>query len=132
MPKKQKVGGSKPSGSRPTVVISGSSSIADAEPTFETVELLWELVSGVQDLIKVTRGVSGLGVQIYQQNVKLIWLGERQSYLAEKAMKKGLGLVSEMEIEGAKKDKGKGKATEGNDETLKDDGSLGFGWGRGE
>jgi hypothetical protein len=76
----------------------------------ETVELLKELVEGVQELMKVTRGLSGLGVQIYQQNMKLIWLGEMQSYLAEKVMKKGLGSVSETEYEGAEKDKGKGKA----------------------
>jgi hypothetical protein len=80
-PKKAKVGGSKPLGSRPTVVISGSSRVADVERTSETVELLRELVSGVWDLIKVTRGVSGLGVQIYQQNAKLIRLRERQAVI---------------------------------------------------
>jgi hypothetical protein len=128
-PKKAKVGGSKPVGSKPTVVILGPSRVADVQPTTETVELLRELVSGVRDFTKVTRGLSGLGIQIYQQNTKLIRLGERQSYLAGKAMKKGSGSGSETEAEGmeneeAKKDMGKGKMTEGNDETLKDDGSL--------
>jgi hypothetical protein len=131
-PEKAKVSGSKPSGPKPTVVISGSSRVADMQPTSETVELLWELVSGVRDLTKVTQGLAALGIQIFQQNAKLIRLGERQSYLAEKAMKKGLGLGSETEAEeteseGAKKDKGKGKRTKGNDETLNDDGSSGLG-----
>jgi hypothetical protein len=93
------------------------------------VELLRELVEGVRELTKVTRGVAGLGIQIHQQNAKLIWFGERQSYLAEKAMEKGSGSGSETEkeeseSEGAKRDKGKRKMTEGNDETMKDDGSL--------
>jgi hypothetical protein len=94
----------------------------------EMVGLLWELVEEVRELTKVTRGLSGLRVQMYQQNAKLIRLGERQSYLAEISMKKGSGSgleteEEESESEGAEKDKGKGKASEGNDETLKDDGS---------
>jgi hypothetical protein len=102
------------------------------QPVNEMVVLLWELVEGVRELTKVTQGVSGLGVQIYQQKVKLIRLGERQSYLAEKAMKKGLGLGSEMEAgesgnEGVKKDKGKGKVTKGKNETMRSDGGSGFG-----
>jgi hypothetical protein len=132
MPKKAKVRGSKPSGTKPTVVISWPSQAASKLPVTEMVGLLRELVQGVQDLTKVTRGLAGLGQQIFQQNVKLIRLGEMQSYLSEKAMKKGSGLGSEtekeeLENEGAKRDKGKGKAIEGNDETLKDDRSLDLG-----
>jgi hypothetical protein len=127
-PKKTRVGGSKPSGSQPTVEIPGPSQAAK-QLVNEMVVLLRELVEGVQELTKVTRGVSGLRVQIYQQNAKLIRLGERQSYLAKKALKGGLGLVSETEAERsgkeeAKKDKGKGKAkvTEDKEETMKSDG----------
>jgi hypothetical protein len=130
--KKPKVGGSKPSGSQPTVVISRPSQAAKQQPVAEMVGFLWELVERVRELTKVTWGVSGLGVQIYQQNAKLIRLRERQSYLAEKAMKGGSGSGSETEAgetenEGARKDKGKGKMTEGNDETMKDDGDSGSG-----
>jgi hypothetical protein len=87
------------------------------------VGLLRELVEGVRDLTKVTRGVAGLGVQIHQQNAKLIRLGERQSYLAERALKKGSGSGSD-EGSGSKKDKGKGKAkvTEDKEETMRSDG----------
>jgi hypothetical protein len=128
MPKKAKVGGSLPSGSRPTVVISGPSQAANKQPVTEMVGLLRELVEGVRELTKVTWGVAGLGIQIHQQNAKLIQLRERQSYLAEKALERGSVSVSETEVEeaeneGGKRDKGKGKATKGNDETLKDDGS---------
>jgi hypothetical protein len=127
-PKKGKVGGSKPSGTKPTVVISGPSQAASKSPVTEMVGLLRELVEGLQDLMKVTWGLAGLGQQNFQQNAKSIRLRERQLYLSEKAMKKGSGLGSETEEEeseneGAKRDKGKGKAIEGNDETLKDDGS---------
>jgi hypothetical protein len=69
--------------------------------------------------------VSGLGVQIYQQNAKLVRLGERQLYLAEKALKRGSGSGSDaekLESEGVKKDKGTGKASEGVNETMKSDG----------
>jgi hypothetical protein len=91
------------------------------------VVLLRELVEGVRELTKVTRGVSGLGVQIYQQNAKLIRLGEQQSYLAEKALKGGSGSGSETEAwrsgnKEARKDKGKGKVSEGKEETMKSDG----------
>jgi hypothetical protein len=84
------------------------------------------LVEEVRELAKITRGVSGLGVQIYQQNAKLVQLGERQSYLAEKALKRGSGSGSgaeKSESEVVKKDKGKGKAkvTE-KDETMRSDG----------
>jgi hypothetical protein len=99
------------------------------QPTSGTVELLRELVSGVQDLTKVTQGLAGLGIQIFQQNAKLIRLEERQAYWAEKAMKEGSGSGSEMEAEemeseGAEidKGKGKGKVAEDKDETLKDNG----------
>jgi hypothetical protein len=93
----------------------------------EMVGLLRELVEEVQELQKITQGVSGLGVQIYQQNAKLVRLGERQSYLAEKASKGGLGLglglgAEKSESEGVKKDKGKGKASEVVEETMKSDG----------
>jgi hypothetical protein len=125
-PKKPKVGGSKPSGSQLMVVILGPSQAVKQQPVTEMVGLLWELVEEVRELTKVTRGMSGLRVQIYQQNAKLIRLGERQSYLAEKAIKRGLGLGSEteageMEKEGAEKDKGKGKGAKGNEEMMKDD-----------
>jgi hypothetical protein len=121
-----KVGVSKPLGSQLTVVILGPSQAAKQQPVTEMVGLVRELVEEVRELTKVTRGVSGLGVQIYQQNAKLIHLGERQSYLAEKVMKKGSGSGSEMEKEeleneGSRKDKGKGKVTEGEDKTLEDD-----------
>jgi hypothetical protein len=74
-PKRPKTGGSKPSGPQPSVVISGPS-LAAKQPINEMVGLLRELVEEVQELTKVTRGVSGLGVQIYQQNAKLVRLGE--------------------------------------------------------
>jgi hypothetical protein len=125
-PKKPRVGGSKPSGSQPMVVILGPSQAAK-QPVNEMVVLLRELVEGVRELTKVTRGMSGLGVQIYQQNAKLIRLGERQSYLAEKTLKKGSGSGSgsekdsEEEGAGSGKDKGKGKASEGKDETMRSD-----------
>jgi hypothetical protein len=75
-PKKPKVGGSKPSGSRLTVIISGTSQAANQSPVSEMVGLLRELVEGVQDLTKVTRGLAGIGQQMFQQNAKLIQLGE--------------------------------------------------------
>jgi hypothetical protein len=134
-PKKPRVGGSKLSGSQPTVVIPGPSQAAK-QPVNKMVVLLRELVEGVRELTKVTRGMSGLGVQIYQQNVKLIRLGERQSYLAEKVLKGGSGSGLEMEAErsgkeGAKKDKGKGKAkmTEEKEETMRSDGDSRSGLG---
>jgi hypothetical protein len=92
--KRLKPGVSKPSGPQPTVLIPGPSQAAK-QLVNEMVVLLRELVEGVRELTKVTGGVSGLGVQIYQQNAKLIRLGERQSYLPEKAMKKGSGSGSE-------------------------------------
>jgi hypothetical protein len=120
-PKRPKTGGSKPSGPQPSVVISGPS-LAAKQPINEMVGLLRELVEEVRELTKV----SGLGVQIYQQNAKLVQLGERQSYLAERALKRGSGSGSGAEesgIEEVRKDKGKGKAkvTE-KDETMKSDG----------
>jgi hypothetical protein len=89
-PKRPKTGGFKPLGPQPMVVIPGLSQ-AGTQLVNEMVVLLRDLVEGVRELVKVTRGVSGLGVQIYQQNAKLIWLRERQSYLAEKALKGGSG-----------------------------------------
>jgi hypothetical protein len=124
-PKKPRSGVSKPSDIKLTVEISGPSLAANGSPVIEMVGLLWELVEGVRDLTKVTRGVAGLGTQIYQQNAKLIQLGERQSYLAEKAMKKGSvsgSEAGESGIEEERKDKGKGKATEEKDETMRSDG----------
>jgi hypothetical protein len=125
-PKKLRNGGSKPSGSKPSVEITSSALGANKSPVTEMVGLLQELVEGVRDLTKVTRGVAGLGVQIHQQNAKLIRLGERQSYLAEKALAKGLGLGSE-EGSGLKKDKGKGKAevTEDKEEMMRSNGDSG-------
>jgi hypothetical protein len=132
-PKRPKPGVSKPLGPQPTVLIPGPSK-AVKQPVNEMVVLLRELVEGVWELTKVTRGISGLGVQIYQQDAKLIRLRERQSYLAEKAMKKGSGSGSETEAgelgnEGVKKDKGKGKAkmTGENEETMRSDGDSGLG-----
>jgi hypothetical protein len=123
-PKKPRSGVSKLSAVKPTVEISGPSQAAK-QPINEMVGLLRELVEEVRELKKITQGVSGLGVQIYQQNAKLVRLGERQSYLAEKALK-GLGLGLEAGKSGIKemrKDKGKGKAevTE-KDETMRSDG----------
>jgi hypothetical protein len=127
--KKPRCGVSKPLGTKPTVEISASNLAANRSPVTEMVGLLRELVEGVHDLTKVTQGLAGLRTQIFQQNAKLIQLGERQSYLAEKAMEKGTGSGSgacsetekeESEIEGAKKDKG--KLTKGKDETMKDEG----------
>jgi hypothetical protein len=87
------------------------------------VGLLRELVEEVRELKKITRGMSGLGVQIYQQNAKLVRLGERQSYLAEKALKWGLGSGSgKSESDGVRRDKGKGKVSEVVEETMKSDG----------
>jgi hypothetical protein len=91
--KRPRSGVTKPSGSQPTVEIPGPS-LAAKQPMNEMARLLWELVEEVRELWKTTRGVSGLCVQIYQQNAKLVRLGERRSYLAEKALK-GLGLGSE-------------------------------------
>jgi hypothetical protein len=118
MPKKVKVGGAKPSDSRSMVEISGSVQAANRSPVTDMVGLLRELVEGVRDLKQVTRGLAGLGQQIFQQNAKLVWLGERQSYLAENARKRGSGSGSEAEKEesgdeGSRKDKGKEKMTEG-------------------
>jgi hypothetical protein len=124
-PKRPKVGGSKPSGPQPTVLIPGPSQAAK-QPVNEMVVLLQELVEGVRELTKVTQGVSGLGVQIYQQNATLIQLRERQSYLAEKALKgvSGSGLEREagrLGNEEARKDEGKGKMTKEKDETMRSD-----------
>jgi hypothetical protein len=125
----------KPSGPQQTVLIPGPSQAAK-QPVNEMVVLLRELVEGVWELTKVTRGVSGLGVQIYQQNAKLIRLGERQSYLAEKALKGGSGSGSGSETEAgrsgiaeARTNKGKGKAkmTEEKEETMRSDGDSGSG-----
>jgi hypothetical protein len=124
-PKKLRGAAYKPSAVKPTVEISGSNLATSGSPVIEMVGLLRELVEGVRELTKVTRGVAVLGTQIYQQNAKLVRLGECQSYLAEKALK-GSGSGSEAGESGIKemrKDKGKGKAevTE-KDETMRSDG----------
>jgi hypothetical protein len=75
---------------------------------------------------RAIRGVSGLTVELLQQNAKLVRLGEYQSFLAEERLKKGSGSGSgsgeKSESEGVKKDKGKGKESEVVDETMKSDG----------
>jgi hypothetical protein len=133
-PKKPRNEVTRPSGPKPTVDIPVPLFPPNNSPITEMVGLLRELVEGVRDLTKVTRGVAGLGTQIYQQNAKLVRLGERQSYLAEKALRKGSGSGSEAGEEGAakgdsedegagtRKDKGKGKAV---DETMRSDGETG-------
>jgi hypothetical protein len=115
-PKKAKVVFSKPLGSKPLVeILAGPSRIADPQLHSEMVELPWELVSGIQDLSKVTRGLVGVGVCMDKQNAELIRLRKRQVYLAEQARKEGLGLGSRSETEkesegsGSGKDKGQGK-----------------------
>jgi hypothetical protein len=94
-------------------------------------ELLWELVSRIHDLSKVTCGLVRLGICMHKKNTKLIKLGKWQVFLAEQV---GLGLCvdpgTEREEEGGSgrdnKGKGKQKETEGNDETLgKSDRDLG-------
>jgi hypothetical protein len=95
------------------------------QPVIEMVGLLCELVEEVRELKKAIRGMSGLSVQLYQQNAKLVRLGERQSYLAEKVLK-GSGSGSEARKSGSKelrKDKGKGKASEVEETTKSDRGS---------
>jgi hypothetical protein len=122
-PKKPRSGPLKLLAVKPTVEISGPSLATSGLPIIEMVGLLRELVEGVRELTKVTRGVAGLGNQIYEQNTKLVQLGERQSYLAEKALR-GSGSSSEAGGSGigeARKDKRKGKASEV-DETMKSDG----------
>jgi hypothetical protein len=120
-PKWPKTGGSKPSGAQPSVEIPGPS-LAARQPVIEMVGLLRELVEEVRELRKAVRGMSGLSVQLFQQNAKLVRLGECQSYLAEKALK-GSGSGSEAGELGRKelrKDEGKGKASEV-EETMKSD-----------
>jgi hypothetical protein len=123
VPKWPKNGGSKLSGAQPSVEIPGPS-LAARQPVIEMVGLLRELVEEVRELKKAVRGVSGLSIQLYQQNAKLVRLGEHQSYLAEKVLK-GSGSGSEAGESGSKglsKDKGKGKGSEVVDETMKSDG----------
>jgi hypothetical protein len=84
-PKRPKNGGLKPSGAQPSVDILGPS-LAARQPVIEMVGLLRELVEEVWELKKAVRGVSELGVQMYQQSAKLVRLGECQSYLAKKAL----------------------------------------------
>jgi hypothetical protein len=79
-PKKPRNEGSKPSGPEPSVEITGLALGVNKSPVTKMVGLLRELVEGVRELTKVTQGVAGLGVQIHQQNAKLIQLGERQSH----------------------------------------------------
>jgi hypothetical protein len=108
-PKKPRSGPLKPLAVRPTVEIPGPSLATSGLLVIEMVGLLRELVEGVRELTKVTRGVAGLGNQIYQQNAKLVRLGERQSYLAEKTLR---GSGSSLEAGGSGKrgrTRGKGK-----------------------
>jgi hypothetical protein len=116
----------KPSAIKPTVEISEPSLTTGRSPILEMVGLLRELVGEVREVKRAIRGVSGLTVEMVQQNAKLVRLGEYQSFLAEEKMKKGLGLGSgeKSESEGVKKDKGKGKEKESEvvDETMKSDG----------
>jgi hypothetical protein len=92
-------------------------------------ELLWELVSRVHDLSKVTHSLVRLDIHMHKQNAKLIKLGKYQVFLVEQAREVGLGLglgsglylgMEREEGKGSGKDKGKGKEkeTEGMDETL--------------
>jgi hypothetical protein len=111
-PKKPRSGPSKPSGSKPVVEIPALSVATSGSPILEMVGLLRELVREVREVKRAIRGVSGLAVEIFQQNAKLVRLGEHQSYLAEETLKKGSGSGSgEKSERGVKKDKGKGKAS---------------------
>jgi hypothetical protein len=125
-PKKPRNGPLKPSAIKPTVEISGPSLTKGGSPILEMVGLLWELVGEVREVKRAIWGVSGLTVEMVQQNAKLVRLGEYQSFLAEEKMKKGSGSGSgeKSDSEGAKKDKGKGKEKESEvvDETMKSDG----------
>jgi hypothetical protein len=111
--KKANVAASKPSGSKLTVEISaGMSRAVASQPISETVELLQELVSGIRDLSKVTRGLTRLGYRMYQQNTKLIRLRKRQAYLAEQArgdLGSGLGSGSVSEAGSGSGSDGGGK-----------------------
>jgi hypothetical protein len=121
-PKKPRNGPLKPSAIKPTVEISGPSSTTGGSPVLEMVGLLRELVGEVREVKRALRGVSGLMVEMVQQNAKLVRLGEYQSFLAEKKLKKGSGSGSgeKSDSEGVRKDKGKGKEVV--DETMKSGG----------
>jgi hypothetical protein len=123
-PKKPRNAPLKPSAVKPTVEISGPSLTTGGSPILEMVGLLRELVGEVREVKRAIRGVSGLTVELLQQNAKLVRLGEYQSFLAEERLKKGSGSGSgeKSDSEGAKKDKGKGKESEVVDETMKSDG----------
>jgi hypothetical protein len=124
IPKRPRNIPSKPSGSKPVVEIPTSSVATSGSPIIEMVGLLRELVGEVREVKRALRGVSGLTVELVQQNAKLVRLREYQSFLAEEKSKKGSGSVSgeKSESEGVKKDKGKGKESEVVDETMKSDG----------
>jgi hypothetical protein len=123
-PKKLRNTPLKPSAVKPTVEISGPSMTTGGSPILEMVGLLRELVGEVREVKRAVRGVSGLTIELLQQNAKLVRLGEYQSFLAEEKLKKGSGSGSgsgeKSESEGAKRDKGKGKEVV--DETMKSDG----------
>ena len=121
-PKKPRNTPLKPSASKPVVEISGPSSATVGSPIVDMVGLLRELVGEVREVKRAIRGVSGLTIELFQQNAKLVRLGEYQSFLAEERLKKGSGSGSgeKSESEGAKRDKGKGKEVV--DETMKSDG----------
>jgi hypothetical protein len=124
-PKKPRNTPLKPSAVKPVVEISGPSSATVGSPIVDMVGLLRELVGEVREVKRVIRGVSGLTIELLQQNAKLVRLGEYQSFLAEEKLKKGSGSGSgeKSESEGAKRDKGKGKEVV--DETMKSDGGSG-------
>jgi hypothetical protein len=119
-PKKPRNGPLKPSATKPTVEISGPSSTTGGSPVLEMVGLLRELVGEVREVKRALRGVSGLLVETVQQNAKLVRLGEYQSFLAEKKMKKGSGSGSGEKSDSERKDKGKRKEVV--DETMKSGG----------
>jgi hypothetical protein len=135
-PKKAKVLGTRPSGSKPKVeVLVGLSGVVDPQPISKMTELLQEVIRS-RDLSKVTWSLVGLSIHMHKQNAEMIRLRKWQVFLAEHARKVGLGSGLGMDLgtekeEGREtgKDKGKGKKkeTEGNDETLgKSDGDLGL------
>jgi hypothetical protein len=71
--KKAMVGSSKPLGSKPTVVIPvGPSRTSGPQLSTETVELLRELVDGIQDLSKVAQGLTMTRLILYVVNFILL------------------------------------------------------------
>jgi hypothetical protein len=78
-PKRPRSGPLKPSAIKPTVEISGPSLATSGSPVIEMVGLLRELVGEVREVKKAVRSVLGLMVEVFQQNAKLVRLGEHQS-----------------------------------------------------